>query len=129
MFCILKSELQYTRAPFAEAFEKIAKKVEEPYREWLLRLGERLRNKTKSSFWEIWCQSIAEDLHSTRLKTDELDELKNVGKNLEYIGSLDLYIEQIEFKIANTRETNRSKRKLCQSMGIMGGIFLVILLL
>lgn len=129
LFCLLRSELQYTHAPFAEVFSKISTKTSIPYREWLLSLSQRLINKTRGSFWEIWCLSITEDIKETNLKEEELEELKNVGKNMEYIESLELYIEQLEYRIKNTREAYRSKRKLCQSMGIMGGIFLVILLL
>lgn len=129
LFCLLKSELQYTRAPFAELFEKVGRKMEEPFKTWLLKLALRLKQKEVGSFWEIWCLSIAEDLQNSRLKEDELEELKHVGKSLEYMESLDLYIEQMEYKINNTREVYRSKRKLCQSMGVMGGIFLVILFL
>lgn len=129
LFYLLRSELQYTRAPFAEVFAKIASKTEGKYGEWLVSICKKLNDKTQGSFWEIWCQSIEEDLRETNLKEDELEELKNVGKNLEYIESLDLYIEQMEYRITNTREVYRSKQKLCKSMGIMGGIFLVILLL
>jgi stage III sporulation protein AB len=129
LFCLLRSELQYTHSPFAEVFYKISTKTSSSYKEWLSNLGQKLMNKTRGSFWEIWCLSITEDLYETNLKEDELEELKNVGKNMEYIESLDLFIEQLEYRIKNTREVYRSKRKLCQSMGIMGGIFLVILLL
>ena len=129
LFCLLRNELQYTHAPFAELFSKISEKTSTPYREWLTNLSQRLMNKTRSSFWEIWCLSITEDMKEANLKEEELEELKNVGKNMEYIESLELYIEQLEYRIKNTREAYRSKRKLCQSMGIMGGIFLVILLL
>lgn len=129
IFCMLRSELQYTHAPFAELFLKISTKTSSPYKEWLSRLSKRLMNKTRGSFWDIWCMSITEDLQKTYLKEDELEELKHVGKNMEYIESLELYIEQLQYRIKNTREVYRSKRKLCQSMGIMGGAFLVILLL
>lgn len=129
LFYLLKSELQYTRAPFAEVFEKIGQKIREPYRTWLLDLRRRLNEKNGSMFWEMWCDSIEESLKTCRLKEDELKELMNVGKNLEYIESLDMYIEQMDYRIKNTREAYRSKRKLSQSLGIMGGIFLVILLL
>lgn len=129
LFYLLKSELQYTRAPFAEVFEKIGKKTREPFQTWLSDLCFRLNEKRGGMFWEMWCASIEENLKDCRLKEDELNELKSVGKNLEYIESLDLYIEQMEYKIKNLREVYRSKRKLCQSLGIMGGVFLVILLL
>ena len=143
LFYLLRSELQYTRAPFAEVFEKIGRKSSEPFRKWLLTLSKRLREKTIGSFWEIWIASIDAELSEEHLKTsffrgnhkgcflkqDELEELRSVGKNFEYMESLDLYIEQLEYEIKNVREAYQSKRKLCRSMGIMGGIFLVILLL
>ena len=129
IFSLIRSELHYTREPFEEVFEKIARKTTTPYRNWLTQLSQKLTKKTKSSFWEIWCMSIIEDLYGSRLKEDELEELKNVGKCLEYMESLDLYIEQMEYKINNTRETYKSKKKICQSMGVMGGVFLVILFL
>ena len=129
IFYLLKSELQYTRAPFAEVFQKIGQKTREPFQSWLLDLCDRLDKKRSGMFWDIWCSSIEEHLKCCRLKEDEIDELKNAGKNLEYIESLDLFIEQMEYRIKHTRESYRTKRKLCQSLGIMGGIFLVILLL
>ncbi len=129
LFYLIKSELQYTRAPFAEVFEKISKKLNEPYGTWLSALSRQIIEKTRSSFWEIWCQSIEKNLQKTSLHEDDLKELKNIGRNLEYAENLDMYIELLEYKIVHTRESNRSKRKLCQSMGVMGGIFLVILLL
>lgn len=129
IFCLLKSELHYTRAPFSEVFEKIGNKAISPYREWLMMLSQRINSKTGSTFYEIWCVSIANDLKKSRLKVDELDELKSAGKSLEYLDSLDGYLEQLEYKIKNTREAYQSKRKLCQSMGVMGGIFLLILFL
>ena len=129
LFYLLKSELQYTKAPFPEVFEKLSKKLDEPYSRWLKKLSIELHDRTNGTFEEIWYRSVEENLKISHLKEDELQDLKNIGKNLEYMKSLDMYIEQLEYKIANTRESNRSKRKLCQSMGIMGGIFLVILLL
>lgn len=129
IFCFLKSEMQYTRAPFAEIFEKITVKVEKNYQEWLREMCTSLNNKTQYSFYEIWKKSIEEHLKHTYLKQEDLEELKIVGKSLEYTEGLDLYLEQIEYKIKNTREMYQTKQKLCRSMGIMAGIFLVVLLL
>lgn len=129
LFVLLKSELQYTRAPFVEVFQKLSKKTQGEFRNWTISLSQKLEKKGTGSFYEIWCDSIETNLSGTYLKKEEKEELKNLGKNLEYIESIDLYIEQLEYNIKNTREEYQTKRKLCQSMGIMGGIFLVILLL
>ena len=88
MFCLLKSELQYTRTPFSEVFEKIGQKTREPYQTWMLSLCKRLNKKSGAMFWEIWCVSIADYLQGSKLTEEEKEELKQVGKNLEYIESL-----------------------------------------
>lgn len=129
LFYLLRSELQYTKAPLAEVFERIGRKTGGKYGEWLLALSGRLQEKGTGSFWNIWCLSLEKDLRGSYLQPKEIEELKNVGKNLSYFESMDLYIEQLEYNIQNVRESYQSKRKLCQSMGIMGGVFLVILLL
>lgn len=129
IFYLLRSEIQYTHAPFAEVFEKIGKKTTGRYGEWLIACSHKLAEKRNGSFWEIWCDTIDEHLGHSSLKNDELEELKNVGKNLEYIESIDLYIEQMEYRIKHTKENARSKKKICKSMGITGGVFLVILLI
>ena len=129
LFYLIKNELQYTRAPFAELFLNISEKVKSPYREWTEQLSARLNSRNRTSFWQTWCESIEEDLIGSRLKKEELKELKDVGKNLEYVEHLELFTEHMDYRIKHTREEYRSKTKLCQSMGIMGGVFLVILLL
>ena len=136
LFYLLRSELQYTRAPFEEVFEKLGRKTKEPFQRWLLNLSKRLRKKDAGTLWEIWNVSIQADLEKEHLegtkcylKKDELEELRNIGKNLEYIESIDLYIEHLEYQLKHLREAYQTKQKLCRSMGIMGGIFLVILLL
>lgn len=129
LFYLIRSEMQYTRAPFEEVFEKIGKKTSGRYGKWLLQLSQNLSQKGTGTFWKLWCDSIDLELQESKLTKAEKEELKNVGKNLDYIESLDLYIEQLGYTIRRTRENYQSKTKLCQSMGIMGGVFLVILLL
>lgn len=129
IFCILRSELEYTRAPFSELFEKMIKKVSINFAKWLHELVDRLQEKSNGTFVEIWSATIEEQLKTINLSEEDLQELKSIGKQLEYINQIDLYIERLEYKIIQTRKSYQSKRKLWKSLGIMGGIFLVILLL
>lgn len=129
VFYLIRSELQYTRAPFAELFLKVSQKTSAPFRNWLADVSTKLCEKQSGMLWDIWCTSIETHFKDSRLKDEELEALKQVGRNPEYIESLDLYIAQLEYEMEHTRECYRTKRKLCQSLGIMSGIFLVILLL
>jgi len=128
IFVLLRSEVQYTKAPFAELFLKISKKVDGVYKEWLSKISKDLERHEKGTLQEVWEVSIYEYLRESRLTKEELEELCRVGNSLGYLETIELYIDQLDFSIEKTREELKSKKKLYQSMGIMCGIFLVIVL-
>lgn len=129
MFTILKGELQYTRAPFSEMFFKISKKTEGIYKEWLIHLSEDLEKRKMGTLQEAWKTTILKYLNESRLTVEEKEELRQIGNSLGYPETIELYLEQLEVSIQSTREELKAKKKLYQSMGIMCGIFLVIVLL
>lgn len=129
LFVLLRSEVQYTRAPFAELFLKISRKMDGVYQKWLLRLSKDLEKHEKRTLQEVWKVSVYEYLEESRLTKEELEELCRVGNSLGYLETIELYINQLDFSIEKAREELKSKKKLYQSMGIMCGIFLVIVLL
>ena len=129
VFYMLRGELQYTRATFEDIFERIGDKVDGSMGKWLKALGRSLYEKEGQSLEEIWETSIEQELKESHLKRDDLDELIGLGKNLGHFENIDLFIEQLEYKIQTTREAYVTKGKLYKSFGIMGGVFLVILLL
>ena len=83
----------------------------------------------KSTFEEIWITAIDIHFKDTFLTYSELEELKQIGKNISHKEALALFLAQIELFIQHTREEEKTKKKLYQSMGIMTGIFLVIVLI
>ena len=76
-------------------------------------------------------QSALKGVQSSLSKTQS--ELKDVEKLLKFSPTITELLRQkqklLADQIKNTKEIYQSKRKLCQSLGIAGGIFLVILLL
>ena len=129
IMCLIRNELMYMKTPFAEIFEKIATKTEEPFQIWLYEMYKKIRKKQQGNVTEIWCNSIDFYLKETALKKDDIEDLKNVGKNLESVENINLFIEQLEYKISVVRENNESKQKIYRSLGIMSGIFIIILLI
>lgn len=129
LFTILHNELVYTKATLSEVFWVVSKKTEEPYKEWLMDLAKKLEMCGTGTFAEVWKISIETHFKETRLKKMEVDELKQVGLGIQYADTLSLYLTQLDFSIETMREELKTKKKLYQSMGIMCGIFLVIVLL
>jgi len=129
LFMIIHNELKVTKATLSEIFLKASKKTETPYKEWLKKLAKQLEICGAGTFMELWKNSIQISLGKTTLRKDEIYELEQVGLGIQYIDTLELYLNQLDFSIQNTREELKTKKKLYQSMGIMCGIFLVIVLL
>ena len=127
LFWMLKREIQYTKAPFSEAFSHIGRRMEGAQGEWLLYLAEQIEEKAGATFFELWTES--------QLKNKDKEELKAIGMQMGYLdeqmqlGTIDLYLEQLSFVIQKTREELVMKKRLCNCLGVMGGIFLVIILI
>ena len=45
------------------------------------------------------------------------------------LGTLDLYLQELAGEIKAAQESIPGKQKVCRSLGIMGGLFLVLLLI
>ena len=126
IFVLLKKEMQYTRDSIPELLMKISKKTEGKYSEWLRELADDLHHFKHGTFEDVWNCSIEKWFRESQLTKEEKEELCQVGKSLGYIEVIDIYLEQLEVAIQRTREESKNKKKLYQSMGILGGIFLVI---
>lgn len=129
IFTLLRSEIKYMKTPFSEVFLKLSKKMDGMYNDWLLYISQQLEKKERETLHEVWKTSVYEYLKDSKLTKEELEELCDVGRTLGYIDTLELYLNHLDFSIETTREELKTKKKLYQSMGIMCGIFLVIVLL
>ena len=128
-------EIQYTKAPFSEAFSHIGRRMEGAQGEWLLYLARQIEEKAGATFFQLWTESIDQCLIKSQLKSKDREELKAIGMQMGYLdeqmqlGTIDLYLEQLSFVIQKTREELVMKKRLCNCLGVMGGIFLVIILI
>ena len=68
LFWMLKREIQYTKAPFSEAFSHIGRRMEGAQGEWLLYLAEQIEEKAGATFFELWTESIDRCLIKSQLK-------------------------------------------------------------
>lgn len=133
LLLMLRSEIKYTKSPLGEAFFHIGKRMEDVFGKWFLLLARELEEKSGRTFADLWNRSIDDALVETKLKEQDLIQLKSLGRNMGYLdeemqlGTIDLYLEQLNLEIQRTREELETKKKLCNCLGVMGGIFLVII--
>lgn len=135
MFLMLKSEIKYTKAPLGEAFANIGRRIPGNYGRWMTELSKRLEEKSGTTFQMLWNRTIDEYVSGMSLKKEDVEKLKAMGMNMGYLdeemqlGTIDLYLEQLNVEIQRTRESLVTKKRLCNSLGVMGGIFLAIVLI
>ena len=132
---LIKGEIEYTGAPLSEAFSAVAQRVKEPYRIWLERVSVHTERRDESGFSRIWNKCIDRYLKDLNLKTEHSILLKELGTFLgqtdreTFNRSMQLYLNRMDLEIEKLREGLAAKKRISGWLGIMSGIFLVVILI
>ncbi|MCI9215689.1 MAG: hypothetical protein HFG95_01140 [Dorea sp.] len=135
LFYQIQSEIRYARSPLGEIFTYVGKYAGEPYRTWLLELGEKMEKKEGGTFYDLWQDGIRENLKMSSLSQIELKRLEELGGRLGLmdidmqVKAVELYLSGISSSIEEIREGMRTRIRLCHCLGVMSGMLIVILLL
>ena len=98
---MMKNELSYAGSEFGEMFECLSKKVDAPYRNWLLGMKIQMERRDGKTFSEIWEDNVNGFLKESGLGMEALNHLKMLGRNL---GGAD---RQMQIWSGTLFETNR----------------------
>ena len=135
MIVLLKGEILYAHAPLGEALSQVARKSEESVLKQIFTgVAERIGKQEGVRFFDIWKQEIDECGKALLLSEKEKREMKEFGEHLGYLDlemqerTIALYLEQLDMAVAFYREHEREQTKLCTSLGVMGGLFLAIVM-
>lgn len=134
MILLLKGEILYAHAPLGEALEQVGRKSEGIPAEIFCQTASRIMEQEGELFFDIWTEEISRREKDLLLTQKECQELKSFGEHLGYLDlgmqerTIALYLEQLELSIDFYREHEREQTKLCTSLGLMGGLFLSIIL-
>ena len=132
---LIKGEIEYTGAPLSEVFSAVARRIKEPYRNWLEQVSRRTENRDESGFSRIWNKCIDRYLKDLNLKREHSVLLKELGTFLGQMDretfnrSMQLYLNRVDLEIEKLREGLSSKIRVGGCLGVMSGIFLIVILL
>jgi len=82
----------------------------------------------------LWQHALERYFSDTHLDKRNLELLKNMGTNMGYldremqVGAIDLYLEQLKLNIRKMQEELPEKRRILNCLGVMGGIFVAVVL-
>lgn len=131
---MIQSEMKYSRTFLQGIFSRISEEVREPYASLFREVSYDIGNHQMRSFELIWKDQIETHLKRTKLQKKEKDRLVEIGR---YLGEADLemqlrlidgYLERLDLSICDLRSEMDNKKKLCRSIGLIGGVFISILL-
>lgn len=131
---LLNGEISYACTPLPDAFSRIGNKMEGSYRDFLQDVSADMERYEGESFEEIFEKNVDCHLKDTGLTRQDREEWKQFGSMLGYLdremqlSTLRSFDETLEQKIAELRDGLPQRKKLYQSLGVMGGLFLVIFL-
>lgn len=132
---LIKGDMEYTGAPLPEVFAGIAERIREPYAAWLKGTALELEMREESGFARIWNRCIDRHLKELGLKSEHSILLKELGTFLgqadreTFLHSMQIYLNKMDLEIEKLREGLASRKKIGGCLGVMSGLFLVVVLL
>lgn len=134
MIFLLKGEIVYGKSPLAEAFERTGKRGGGKIGALFENVSERLSRQQGETFYDIWQEEIDRLPKEVCLSGEDRQNLKGLGEHLGYLDmemqerNLLLYLEQLDLTIDYLRQHKEEKCRLYTSLGIMGGLFLTVIM-
>lgn len=135
LLLLLQGEIQYQCSTLPEAFERCGRQVNCVCGQWLAETGKRLNAMEGVGFQELWEQQLRELQKLTVLSAANIEDLRRLGSQLSYpdkdtqLGAMELYSQRLKEQEERLTRELPVKMKLGTTLGILAGMFLVILLI
>ena len=135
LISLLRGDIRYANTPLPEAISSITRRHSGRYDAFFNHVSLKLQALSGLTFSDIWKAAIEKELVNTSLAKKDKLHLAQFGENLGYLdkemqmNTLDLYISQLEEEITDLSKTVKEKAYLYNSIGIMAGIFITIIMI
>lgn len=135
MIFLLKGQITYAHAPLPEAFEAVGRRTEGALGELFLQLSERMERQQGEPFCQLWREEVERLGADVALARTDRQSLAALGEHLGFMDcemqerNLLLYLEQLDLVIGDLRSHRQERCRLYTTLGVMGGMFLAVLLL
>ena len=134
MILLLKGEILYAHAPLGEALEHVGRKSEGAPAKLFCQVADRIGQQDGELFYDLWKEAVNSSREELLMTEKECQEFQAFGEHLGYLDlgmqerNLLLYLEQVDGQISFLKQNVRERTKLYTSLGIMGGLFLSIMM-
>lgn len=130
---ILKQEVMFLHATLPEAFANISKHTNKPINTIFMRMEELMLERHPLEY--IWETALSEKSQKTYFTKEDTEQFLSFGKTLGYLdkqmqlSSIELLKEYIDNTIEALNKTRYKNKKMFQSLGVLSGVLIVIILI
>ncbi|MDY0405605.1 stage III sporulation protein SpoIIIAB [Virgibacillus sp. 179-BFC.A HS] len=130
---ILEAEIVYSQLPLQEAFEVIGRQLPKPANLLFAQVAVALQSNT-ANLTEIWSASVNQWVKLANLDKNEQEILLQFGATLgqhdavQQTKHIQLALHHLEREMQEARDQHIKYAKLAKSLGVLGGLFIIVLL-
>lgn len=135
LICLLRGDIRYANTPLPEAISQAGKRHEGNFHTFLSTVGVQLQEMAGETLSTIWKTAAEKELLITSLNKKDKVQLIRFGENLGYLdkdmqmNTFELYLAQLDEEITELSKTVKGRAYLYNSLGIMAGIFITIIMI
>lgn len=132
---LLRGDIRYASTPLPEAINSIHRRHSGRFQAFFESVSTKLNELSGLTFSDIWKSATEKELANTSLNKKDKLHLNQFGENLGYLdkdmqmNTIDLYLSQMEDEIKDLSKTAKEKAYIYNTLGIMAGIFITIVMI
>lgn len=132
---LLQGDIRYGNTMLAQALQNAAKRHGGRLSSFFMEVAEKLEECSGVSLYEIWKAAAEKHLKESSFSKKDKYLLEELGKNLGYqdkemqLKSLEAYHLQVGDKLNALMSDMKEKTHLYRTLGVLAGVFVVILVL
>lgn len=134
MVILLRGEIRYGNSSLFLILGNIMPKLEAEISVFLCGLRDKMESKDYLRFYDIFLDCAQRSGIQKKLSDREWQHFTDFGKQLgctdreTQLSQIELYLEELEYELAELGSEVKEKKKLYQNLGILCGFFLVLIL-
>lgn len=131
---MLKGEIGFSGRILEEAFADISSRVAEPFGSFFTCVSSRMQDREGVSLVQIW-QECEEVFRGSGLKEEDMELFRKLGNELGFLDvdmqlrTLDILEIQVKERIKHQEKDCEASCKMYQSLGILGALTVIVVML
>ncbi|MHA6251000.1 stage III sporulation protein SpoIIIAB [Oceanobacillus sp. CAU 1775] len=131
---ILEAEITYSQASLQDAFHTLATQLPEPLKQFFSHLHQDMLSG-KTDFVTLWDRAVENLANQASYKKNEVEIIKQFGNSLgqhdytQQQKQIRLTLTHLDRELEVAREEQHKYSKLSKTLGVLSGVFIVLLLI